>query len=121
MRLSVLAFFIALVVQHTPASAGDFTYHRQVTLSVGQSIVLKGVRNRNCGTRVPAWSSVASRLPSSRLGAFSDGGGGTVQSSFCRRTYDIRGVAARGVRFTAKRRGSERLIIFKDPVRITVR
>ncbi len=119
LALSVMMFGLAGAT--LDASAQDFRYHRSVTLKVGQSIVLKGVRNSNCGTRAPSWSSLARQLPSTSLGSFSDGGAGTVQSDFCKKRFKIKSVAARGVRFTAKQRGKQKLTIFRDPVSITVR
>lgn len=119
-----LAFFLAsatIAVLAGPATAQDIKYHRSVTLSVGQSIVLKGVRNSNCGTRAPSWQSIAKKLPASRLGTYSDGGTGTVKSNHCFNTYGVHYVPARGVRFTAKARGTEKLKIFQDPVSITVK
>lgn len=116
-----LTIFSLAVVLSFPVAAQDIKYHRSVSLKVGQSIVLKGVRNRNCGTRPPSWSSLKGRLPRTDLGRFSDGGAGTVRSNHCYKTYDVRRVAARGVRFTAKKPGRARLKVFGDPVSITVR
>lgn len=119
-RIGILGLALGILLAQ-PAAAGDFAYHRSVSLKVGQSIVLKGVRNHNCGTRPPGWASIQRQLPKSKLGSFSDGGTGTVQSNFCRERHDIKRVAARGVRFTARTRGQERLTILRDPVSITVR
>lgn len=118
---AALALAGSLTLAAVAAQAKDFRYHRQVTLKVGQSVVLKGVRHANCGTEAPSWSSIARGLPASKTGSFSDGGAGTVESEFCKKTFKIKAVGARGVRFTAKQRGQERLTIFKDPVSITVR
>jgi hypothetical protein len=80
------------------------------------------VRKGNCSQQqAPSWAAVRGGLPASRTGAFSDGGAGTVQSSYCKKRFNLDRVAARGVRFTARNRGTERLTIFKDPVSITVR
>ncbi len=98
------------------AYADNIPYKRSVTLKVGQSIVLKGVRSRDCGDIAEPWTPIKARLPNSILGVFSNGGEGTVKSRSCRKR-----VAARGIKFTAKKPGKERLLIFNDPVRITVK
>ena len=121
MRIYLLAHLTAIALFTAPASAKDIKYHRSVTLSVGQSIVLKGVRSSNCGTEVPGWPGIAKKLPASKLGTYSDGGAGTVKSNHCFNTYGMHYVPARGVRFTAKTRGTEKLKIFQDPVSITVK
>src|SRR5690606_20167309 len=42
-----------------PAAAKDFPYKRNVTLSVGGSTVLKGVRSGDCSDNPPSWSKVS--------------------------------------------------------------
>ena len=114
--VSFLTGFATLALA-VPASAGDFQYRRDVTLSVGQSIVLKGVRSGECSTtEPPAWNNVKGKLPASTLGTFSDGGAGTVQSNSCGKR-----VAARGVKFKASRKGEERFVVFDDAIRVTVK
>lgn len=98
-----------------PAQANDFHYHRSVTLKVGESDVIYGIRRSDCGDTAPAWDSVQARLPHSSLGAFSDGGEGTVRSKRCDAI-----VGARGIRFTGQKTGSETITLFGDPVKITV-
>ncbi|AXS41130.1 hypothetical protein D1F64_15270 [Breoghania sp. L-A4] len=88
-----------------------------MTLKVGESIVLKGVRNADCDNTVPSWDHVRRGLPRSKLGVFSDGGAGTVQSKSC----GNKRVGARGVRFKARKTGTEQLSIFSDGVRVTVK
>lgn len=121
---SSAALLISAAFLLTPATsslAKDIPYHRSVTLKVGQTIVLKGVRSSNCGTEAPSWQTISKKLPASKLGSYSDGGAGTVKSNHCFNTYGIHYVPARGVRFTAKTRGTEKLKIFLDPVSITVK
>jgi hypothetical protein len=91
-------------------------FRGKVTIKVGQSIVLKGVRSRNCGDQAEKWADLVSRLPKSKLGTFSDGGEGTVNSNFCGGI-----VGGRGIRFTATKKGKERLKIYGDFIRINVR
>jgi len=97
------------------ASAAEFPYRRDVTLSVGKSIVLKGVRGNDCSERAPSWSHIAPGLPKSSTGTFSDGGTGTVLSNSCGKT-----VGARGVKFTAKQKGSESFVVYDDKISVTV-
>lgn len=107
----VFSVFLPLSTQ-----AANFKYRKRVTLSVGKSIVLKGVRSYNCGRKGSSWKRIRRGLPRSRLGVFVDGGSGTTISRRCGGK-----VGARGVRFIAKRPGKETLTIYKDRVSITVR
>lgn len=107
--------FAASILLATPVQATDFKYHRTVTLKVGQSIVLKGVRSHDCSDRAPSWDRIKRGLPRSKLGNFSNGGKGYTVSNSCGGR-----VAARGVKYTAKKSGKERLVIYDDSVRITV-
>lgn len=85
-------------------------------MKVGQSIILKGVRNRDClPNAVPAWNRISGDMPRSKLGTLSNGGGGTTASDSCGKV-----VGARGVKFTARQKGSETLRILGDTFRITV-
>lgn len=102
-----------LVVQ---SHAGDIAYKPTVTLKVGQSVILKGVRSADCGDMAPSWGHIKGRLPKSKLGSFSDGGTGTVKSGKCGDR-----VGARGVKFKAIKSGQEQLTIYQDKVRITVK
>lgn len=96
------------------AAAQTFQYRRDVTLRVGESVILKGVR-WDCGNRAPSWRQIAAGIPESSLGRFSDGGAGTTKSNRCNAV-----VGARGVRFTATKPGSETLTIYDDRIRIRV-
>ena len=95
--------------------AGDIPYNSNVNLKVGQSVVLKGVRAKCDGTKAPSFASLK-KLPKPKTGVLSDGGAGTVDSKRCKGR-----VPGRAVIFTAKKAGSERLIIYKDEVIIKVR
>jgi|GEM_PF-1598311 len=113
---NTLKFSLAFsLLSAVPTQATDFKYRKSVTLNVGQSIILKGVRSHNCGDKAPSWSRVRSRLPKTKLGKFSNGGDGFTDSGSCGGR-----VGARGILFTAKKPGKEQLTIYKDKVRITV-
>lgn len=115
-RSSALCAAILVLASGRAALAEDFPYRRDVTLSVGESVVLKGRRDNNCSTTdAPPWNHIASGLPESGLGTFSDGGEGTVRSDTCGGT-----VAARGIRFTATGAGTETFDLFGDTIKITV-
>lgn len=117
MRFFIVLFtIITSVLFWSPTSASDFKYRKKVTLKIGQSTILKGVRSPGCIDAVPSWQNLKRELPNSNLGTFSDGGSGVVKSNYCKKT-----VGARGIRFTAQRAGKERLRIFADPVRIIVK
>jgi len=111
-----LSVAVGSAVVAASAEARDFQYNRNVTLSVGQSVVLKGVRAGDCGSKAPSWGQIERKLPKSKTGSFSNGGSGTVKSNSCGKS-----VAARGVRFTAKKPGSESLNIYDDRISITVK
>ncbi len=108
------AFLVLLSIVNIGWAQG-FPFNRNVTLSIGDSIILKGVRSACDGTRAPAWAQVKSRLPKSKTGKFSNGGAGTVISDSCGKE-----LPARGVKFKATKSGSESFTIFKDRFRITV-
>lgn len=111
-----LAAVMAAVLA-APAAAADFPYRRNVTLTVGQAVVLKGVRGGDCSpTDAPSWGKIKGKLPKAKLGTFSDGGAGTVQSNSCGKR-----VAARGVKFTAKAKGSEQFVVYDDEIKVTVK
>lgn len=116
MRTYLVATAMICSFMIVDASAKEFKYRKKTSLRIGQSIVLKGVRSGSCGDKAPTWAQVRGRLPRSKTGSFSNGGTGTVNSSSCGGK-----VGARGIRFTAKKRGKERLRIFKDYIRITVK
>lgn len=110
--LAMAAFLTVPTVSH----AKDMPYKRTVTLKVGQSALVKGVRHRDCGAPARAFSHYRPQLPKSSLGTFSDGGVGTTQSDRCGKR-----VPARGVIFNAKKAGKETLNVMGDPITVTVR
>ena len=107
---------VATGIMTLPAFSGDFPFRQNVTLKVGQSTILKGVRPRNCDDRAPTWGEVRNRLPRPKTGKYSDGGAGTVISDSCGKR-----VKARGIKFTATKQGTESLNILNDRVNITVK
>ena len=97
------------------AYAADIPYRKTVTLNVGQSIILKGVRAECNDTRAPSFASL-NRLPKPKTGVLSDGGAGTLNSNHCKKN-----VPARAIKFTAKTKGTETIEIYNDKVSITVK
>lgn len=116
MKRMVLVTAIALSLGAGSAFAQNFPFNSSVVLNVGDRIILKGVRGQCDDTRAPAWNRIKSRLPKSKTGSFSNGGSGIVNSSSCGKE-----VPARGIRFKAKKPGSETLTIFEDRISITVK
>jgi len=116
MRLFIVTLLATVVLSAVAAEARDFKFKGTATLKVGQSVILKGVRRSNCGDKAPSWGRIRGKLPRSKTGSYSNGGVGTVKSNSCGGE-----VGARGVKFTAKKAGKERLKIFGDFVRITVK
>lgn len=113
--VSSFAAVFALVLFTDGALAQNIPYRPNVTLQVGESIILKGVRGNDCGA-APMWNHIAGRMPRSKLGRLSDGGRGVTDSGSCGKR-----VPARAVKFTAQRAGSERIVVFDDPISITVK
>lgn len=98
------------------AKAEQFGYKRDVSMKVGQTVVLKGVR-ADCAAKAPlTWAKIRGNLPKSKLGTFSDGGVGTTRSNACKGV-----VPARGVRFTATTAGREAFNVYNDPIVLSVR
>lgn len=119
MRLFIMALIATIIFSVVTAFAADtenFLFYNTVRLEVGESLVLKGVRSSDCGDKAPRWGGIRLKLPRSKTGSYSNGGIGTVNSISCGGK-----VAARGVKFTAKKAGKEKLKIFGDVVKITVR
>jgi hypothetical protein len=92
-------------------SARNIAANLSPTVSVGQTVVIKGVRGASCGQAPGAISP----LPTSTLGRFTSGPVGTMNSRSCGST------PARELRFTATKAGTETLSVFEDTVTITVR
>ncbi|MBT4905984.1 MAG: hypothetical protein HON62_03825 [Rhodospirillaceae bacterium] len=118
MRILVLAatLLCGALFSATPGLAENFSFLDAVELQVGESVILKGVRNRECGDPAPDWDRISDGLPSSDLGSLSDGGTGFTESDRCGGR-----VPARGIKFTANEPGMETLEIYKDSIRITVK
>jgi hypothetical protein len=108
------AVFIGLTA--LPVAAQNIPTNLNVSLKVGQSTIIHGMRGQACGAAAPSWAQVASSLPSTEIGSFSDGGIGTRSSRVCGGN-----VPARAIRFKATRRGSEAVNVQGDLVSITVR
>lgn len=114
LRTFALAFLL-LPVGGAGAYAAEIPYKPHVSLTVGKTAVLKGVRGQ-CGKAPPSWAQIKGSLPATTLGTFSDGGVGTVRSSRCG------GITpARAVRFTATKAGRQNFTIFDDAFAVTVK
>ena len=100
----------------SPAVAQTISYSPNVTLKVGQTTVIHGIRGGSgCSDPAPDWATASATLPASTLGTFSDGGVGTRGSRSCGAV-----VPARAVRFKATKKGSEALNIQGDAITVTV-
>jgi hypothetical protein len=111
-----LSSMMLIGMMAVPAAAQNIPTNLNVSLRVGQSTIIHGVRGRACGSPAPSWAETMATLPGSQIGAFSDGGIGTRTSRVCGGT-----VPARAIRFKATRKGSEVVTVQGDPVSITVR
>ena len=100
-----------------PSVAGDIPYRSKVELKVGQSVILKGVRARDCdASRASSFSHISGKLPNLKIGRLSNGGTGTVDSNSCGKT-----VPARAIKFTATKKGTQRFTIYGDRFKVTVK
>ncbi|WP_126977407.1 hypothetical protein [Frigidibacter oleivorans] len=100
-----------------PALAQSYVYRSDLTLRVGQSIMVYGAGSPNCArNQAPDWDAVARRLPRTDLGYFSNGGVVQLASSRCGGR-----IAGRGIVFTATRAGRAVLNLQGDRVTVTVR
>ena len=112
-KFSALVGFSLIVA--TSSFAADFQWRFDVKMKVGESQVIAAAR-ADCGsTDVPGWTRVSGRLPSSSLGAFSDGGIGTVNSNRCGGDTPSRGIV-----FTAERTGQETIEVLGETIKISV-
>ena len=98
------------------AHAEKIPYNPKITMKVGQTVTLKGVRTQCDGKRAPSYVSISNRFPKLKIGYYKDGGKGTVMSGFCKKE-----VPARAVLFKATKKGRTKFKLFKDSFDITVR
>ncbi|MEX0408345.1 hypothetical protein ABGN05_22040 [Aquibium sp. LZ166] len=115
-----IATTVAVVIAATVtfvglAAAGDIRYRKSVTLSIGQSTVIHGARG-NCGEPAPSWARVKAHLPHIAVARYSDGDLGTRNSNSCGGPTPARAVVVTGVK-----QGSEKIVLFGDPITITVK
>lgn len=116
-RLSCVGVFvIALPIATSLANAQEIPYQKNLSLKVGESAIIYGVRGWQCGQSAPSWEEIAKQLPTVSTGRFSDGGLGTRQSRGCGGP-----TPARAIQYTATATGNEQLILFTDPVNIEVK
>lgn len=116
MRLASTISIIVVLACASVAQAADIKYKRAIKIKVGESVVLKGARNEDCGDTAPDWKRVTQELPKTDLGTFSDGGVGTIKSNRCGGR-----VGARAIIFTATKAGRANLNVAGDPVKVTIR
>lgn len=113
MRLVLM--FVAILVA-TAASAEQIPYNPRITMKVGQTVTLKGVRTHCDGRRAPGYFFIKGRFPKVAIGEFKDGGSGTVDSRSCKKE-----VPARAVLFKATEKGRAKFELYKDRFDITVK
>jgi len=109
-------FALATVFAASTAAADPnlrIQYRDSVTLNVGQSVVVHGMRGRECGT-APRSPRLTPRTTA--LGTLSLGRAGVRRSQAC--NGDTPAVE---VIFTARRAGRETITLFGDSIRIHVR
>ena len=87
---------------------------QDVSLNIGESTIVHGAMEK-CGREPRFWSDVTHLLPHSKIGYFSNGGGGIMNSKKCGGQTPV--IA---VKFTATKVGSESFNIFGDTINIVV-
>jgi hypothetical protein len=108
-------FSVAVVISAAIADEVVISYRRSVTLSIGQSAVIHGARG-DCGAPAPSWSDVEAKLPKLSVGTFSDGGVGVRNSNACGGP-----TPARAISVTGTKSGTENIVLYGDPITITVK
>lgn len=113
----MLRLFVIATIFFTSTASADpnvrIHYRNSVTLSVGQSVVVHGMRGRQCGT-APSSPTLARR--NTELGRLSLGRAGVRESVQCNGD-----TPAIEVIFTAHRIGRETISLFGDLIQIHVR
>lgn len=109
-------FLVATLLFASPVQADPslrIHYRDSVTLNVGQSVVVHGMRGRKCGNapRTPRLDN-----PTTDLGMLSLGRVGIRESAACKGD-----TPAIEVIFTARRKGREEITLFGDTIQIQVR
>lgn len=113
--LIAAATSVSILLAIPTGVSAEIAFNKKVSLKVGQSIVLKGVRGDCDAKRAPAFSNLR-RLPRPKTGVLKDGGAGTVTSDSCKKK-----VPARAIKFKATKPGKERITIYRDKFSITVK
>ncbi len=89
-------------------------YVRNVTVQVGDAVIIHGARGNECG-EAPSWESASMLLPELVTGTLSDGGVGTRYSRQCGGR-----IPARAILFTATAPGIEQTSLYGDEIHIRV-
>ncbi len=89
-------------------------YVRNVSVQVGDTIVIHGARGNDCGD-APAWETTRHLLPTLVTGTLSDGGLATRYSRQCGGR-----IPARAIVFTATMAGAEQTSVYGDEIHIRV-
>ncbi|RIK87848.1 MAG: hypothetical protein DCC69_03370 [Hyphomicrobiales bacterium] len=89
-------------------------YVRNVTVQVGDAVIIHGARGNDCGD-APSWESASVLLPRLVTGTLSDGGVGTRFSRRCGGR-----IPARAILFTARVPGTEQTSLYGDEIHIRV-
>jgi hypothetical protein len=92
----------------------EANYVRNVTLSVGEAMIIHGARGNNCGP-APDWEVAKELMPELQTGTLSNGGLGTRFSRQCGGN-----IPARAILYTATNPGVEQFNLYGDPIVATV-
>lgn len=114
-KISALAGLAGTTILMSQVYAKEIPYRAKVNIGVGQSITIHGARG-NCGEAPPNWSRVKAQLPKISVASYADGGVGTRVSNKCGGPTPARAIIVIG-----KKAGTESIVLYGDPITITVK
>lgn len=114
-RTIVSAVFMVIGFGSFSAKAGNVPYNPKIKLKVGQAIVMKGVRHRDCDRGKAPSAAALPKLPKLKTGTIRIGGVGKANSGHCKAVVPVR-----IIKFHAMRPGRENVKVYGDKFSITV-
>jgi hypothetical protein len=88
-----------------------------ITLKIGQSVPLYGMRTKDCAAESPAYDRAITAMPAAKFVSYSDGGTGKRKSKACA----DKDIGIRIIKITGSSAGSETLTVGTDKFNIVVK
>lgn len=114
-RFLIFSILLILGFGTLSAKAGNVLYNPKIKLKVGQSIVMKGVRNRKCEKTTAPSMAALPKLPKLKTGTIRAAGVGKAESRHCKGVVPVR-----IIKFHAMRPGRENVKVYGDKFSIIV-